>query len=995
MLTRPREEAPAGSERPAAPGLAELFLIKLRYKEGRLVELSGNKPLLLGDAAAVWAVYAGQVDVFAVEVRNGEPVGPRTHIFRATTGQALFGISFLVRGDRSFGLLATGAPGTQLLRLRASRLRELSRESNYAHDVLNLVEGWVVNLTGGLARGVPPTDYVPLVAGQCVALSAGNLTRPKDGVLWARTREGASHYDGRGGLRVTPEHGYFPVTKPGWLQAAGPVDIDSVLDSEQYLAQPAAGFGLDPFHQVVLEGIVLQIAETEERERGRLKAKIAADRLSMGNAVARLASAWGADTSAVRLSDEDSGGDVLLAACKLVGQVLKVQVKPYPLAERGRVSRDPLGDIVRASRLRARRVVLRDRWWVLDTGPLLAFRRSDRRPVALLPVTAGGTGFVVEDPVDLTRTRVDATVAATLDSAAYTFYRPFPDRALSAWDLVRFGFEGSRGDLLTVLLMGVVGGLLGLLTPLATGAIFDTLIPSASRDGLIQLGMALVVSALGAAIFQATRSIALLRIEGRMDATIQAAVWDRLLSLPVPFFQQYSAGDLAARAMGINVIRQTLSGLVVASVLSLLFSTFNLVLLFIYDVRLALVATVLVIIAAATAAWAGVAQMRYGRELTDLQGSIAGTVLQFITGISKLRVAGVEGRAFAFWAREFSRQKQLAYQTQELANRLSVFNSAYPLITFIAIFATYSTLSAGSMTTGTFLAFNAAFSQFLAATLTVSQVALAIVGIVPVYERAKPILQTLPEVDEAKTDAGDLAGEIEVSHVSFRYGEKGPLVLDDVSLHIKPGQFVALVGASGSGKSTMLRLLLGFETPLSGAIYFDGKDLARLDVRSVRRQIGVVLQNGRLMPGDIYTNITGSSGLGLEEAWTAARMAGFDEDIKNLPMGIHTVIGEGGGGLSGGQRQRLLIARAIVNRPRILFFDEATSALDNRSQQVVSESLEHLESTRVVIAHRLSTIMNADCIFVLENHKLVQQGTYHDLINERGPFANLAKRQLA
>jgi ABC-type bacteriocin/lantibiotic exporter with double-glycine peptidase domain len=299
------------------------------------------------------------------------------------------------------------------------------------------------------------------------------------------------------------------------------------------------------------------------------------------------------------------------------------------------------------------------------------------------------------------------------------------------------------------------------------------------------------------------------------------------------------------------------------------------------------------------------------------------------------------------------------------------------------------------LTTGEFLAFNAAFGQFLTAVLQLSASIVSVLSIVPLYERAKPILQTLPEVDQAKSDPGELSGNIEVSHLAFRYRPDTPLVLKDISMNIPAGEFVAFVGASGCGKSTLFRLLLGFEQPESGSVYYDGQELQQLDVQAVRRQMGVVLQNGKLLSGDIFTNLVGSSPLTVDDAWEAARMAGFDQDIRQMPMGMHTVVSEGGGGLSGGQRQRLMIARAIVAKPRILLFDEATSALDNQTQAIVSKSLEELKATRIVIAHRLSTIIHADRIFVLDKGVVVQSGTYDTLIQQEGLFAELAKRQLA
>jgi ATP-binding cassette subfamily C protein len=524
--------------------------------------------------------------------------------------------------------------------------------------------------------------------------------------------------------------------------------------------------------------------------------------------------------------------------------------------------------------------------------------------------------------------------------------------------------------------------------------VFDRVIPNADHSQLLQITLALVAGALAAALFQFTRGIAIIRVEGKLGASLQAAVWDRLLSLPVPFFREYSAGDLADRAMGIDGIRQVLSGATILSILAAVFSVFNFALLFFFDPRLAWAATGLVLVVIVVTTLAGYLKMRHQRQLTQLQGRISGLILQFITGISKLRVAGAEGRAFAFWAREFSAQRKLAHDTRTIANVLAVFNAAYPILTLMVIFAMIAAMGKSRLSTGSFLAFNAAFSQFLLAGLQVSSVLLSALNIVPMYERIRPILQTRPEVDQAKSDPGELTGEVEVNHVTFRYDEGGPLVLRDVSLHIRPGEFVALVGPSGSGKSTLLRLLLGFEAPESGAIYYDGQELAGLDIRAVRKQLGVVLQSGKLMAGDILTNIIGASLLTVDDAWEAARLAGLDKDIEQMPMGMYTVISEGGGTLSGGQRQRLLIARAIVTKPRIIFFDEATSALDNTTQAVVSQSLERLRATRVVIAHRLSTIIKADRVFVLEAGRVVQSGSYAELVKQPGLFADLVKRQL-
>jgi ATP-binding cassette subfamily C protein len=338
------------------------------------------------------------------------------------------------------------------------------------------------------------------------------------------------------------------------------------------------------------------------------------------------------------------------------------------------------------------------------------------------------------------------------------------------------------------------------------------------------------------------------------------------------------------------------------------------------------------------------------------------------------------------------------FRARKLSNALWVFKAAFPVIAYSAIFYSAAVLMATRtsprMTTGDFLAFFAAFAQFLAAGLALSEAAVASLIVIPLIERAKPILNTLPEVDAGKIDPGELSGRIELNHLFFRYRSDMPLVLRDLSLSISAGQFVAFVGASGSGKSTIFRLLLGFEKPESGAIYFDGQDLSSLNLHAVRRQLGVVLQNGRVLTGDIFTNIVGSAPLSFDVAWEAARLSGLDGDIEAMPMGMHTMVSEDGGGFSGGQRQRLMIARAIVGKPRILLFDEATSALDNHTQAIVARSLDSLNVTRLVIAHRLSTVVNADRIFVMDKGRIVQTGSYSELIEQEGAFAELAKRQL-
>jgi ATP-binding cassette subfamily C protein len=549
---------------------------------------------------------------------------------------------------------------------------------------------------------------------------------------------------------------------------------------------------------------------------------------------------------------------------------------------------------------------------------------------------------------------------------------------------------------LTALAAATLGAVLGLVLPLATGLLFETIIPGADRGQLVQMTLVLLAVAVAGALFTVVRGIAIVRIESRAAGALQAAVWDRLIALPLPFFRDYSAGQLAIRAMSVEEIRRVMTGAVVTGLLAGLFSLSNLFLLLHYDLLLGAVGTGLIAVSLLVSVGVGLLQLRSQRSIVEQRSLISGMMLQFLTGISKLKLAGAESQAFSQWARAFGEQRDRTFYNRVLGVRLAVFNAAYPVLCSIVLFSLAARTLGGedAMGTGEFLGFTAAFGLCLGAVLSTSSALIQALGTVPLYEMVKPIRHTPPEVRPGKDDPGELSGAIDLKHVSFRYAPGGPLVLDDVSVSIRPGEFVAFVGPSGSGKSTLFRLLLGFETPEVGSVAYDEQDLGGIDVEAVRRQMGVVLQSGRVMTGDLFTNIVGSSAATLDDAWEAARMAGLDQDIRTMPMGMHTVVSDGGGTLSGGQRQRLMIARAIVNRPRILLMDEATSALDNRTQAVVSQSLDALRATRVVIAHRLSTILHADRIHVLVAGRITESGTFDQLMARDGVFAAMARRQL-
>jgi NHLM bacteriocin system ABC transporter ATP-binding protein len=688
--------------------------------------------------------------------------------------------------------------------------------------------------------------------------------------------------------------------------------------------------------------------------------------------------------------------DALLGACRLVGEVLGLAVVGPTERIPGGETADPASRIAHSSGFRVRRVSLAAGWWADEVGPLVAYRREDGAPLAVLPAAHGR--YRVVDPVTRTSAPLTADVAETLAPHADVLCRPLPARPVSSLELLRFGAQGTRRDVWVLLGMGLLGSVLALAVPIATGWLVAELIPSQDVAGLVQLAIALCAVAVGAFAFTLVRDLAVLRIETRVDGVLSAAVLDRMLRLPVPFFRRYEAGDLARRALSLDAARQALTGVAASALLGFVFTVPSMLLLWVLDPVLALTAAVPMAIGLAAFGLVGLAHLRASRQFQEQAGRLAGITFGLIAGIPKLRVAAAEDRALGVWEDGFAGQHVAATAAQRAALALSVIASAVSRIGLAVVFlAAALRLNAGT-SAAVFLAFYAAFGQILTATLSLGSAISVTARLLPGLDRVRPILETPPE--EAATDRpqpvdpGPLNGAIEAEGVTFGYQAADPPVVDDVSFRVEPGQFVGIVGPSGAGKTTLVRLLLGFEPPAAGTIRYDGHDLAALDVRAVRRQLGVVLQDAALMAGELGANILGPSTRSMDDAWEAARLVGLDDEIRRMPMGMHTFVAEGGAALSAGQRQRILLARELVRRPRILLLDEATSALDAQSQRLVTGNLRSLGITRIVIAHRVTTIVDADLILVMDEGRIAERGTYAELVSRSGRFTDLAQRQL-
>jgi NHLM bacteriocin system ABC transporter ATP-binding protein len=599
------------------------------------------------------------------------------------------------------------------------------------------------------------------------------------------------------------------------------------------------------------------------------------------------------------------------------------------------------------------------------------------------------------DPVTGERERVDRDNEADYTPRAVMFYRPLPDRRLGLLPLLRFSVRGTRAELRDLLLGGLVAVGLGALVPVLTGTVLGEFVPNAENGLITQAALALIATSVVAAAFMLLQNVAILRMEGRIEATLQPAVWDRLLRLPTRFFADRSTGELASAAMGISAIRRVLSGIASVCLQASTVGTMNLVLLLVYSVPLALAAIAMLLLIATVFLGLGLWQLRYQRQLVKLGNKLNNQAFQTLRGLPKLRVAAAESFAYAAWAREFARTRELQQRVGRIKNAVTVLNAVYLPLCTLVMFMLLAGPARGTMSASDFLTFSTAVTMLLSSVTQLTGALLSAAAVQPMFEQVKPVLQETPEVSGTSTQPGVLSGAIDVRNLSYRYTDDGPLVLDDVSFRVRPGEFVAIVGASGCGKSTLLRLLIGFDRPTEGSVLYDGQDLAALDQAAVRRQCGVVLQNAQPFSGSILECICGAEAHSLEEAWQAAAMAGLAEDIKAMPMGMHTMLSDGGGTVSGGQRQRLMIAQALIRKPRILFFDEATSALDNEAQRVVIESTRALRATRIVIAHRLSTVMDADRVIVMADGRVAQQGTPAELLADTGGlFHELVRRQV-
>ena len=663
--------------------------------------------------------------------------------------------------------------------------------------------------------------------------------------------------------------------------------------------------------------------------------------------------------------------------------------KPVELPRFVETTEDQLDYALKPHGLMYRSIKLSEDWYRASFGPILTFDRDSGLPVALLPREYGGYCWHNADGKKIT---VGKTTAERFSREAICFYRPLPLKKIGIPELLSYMKSCLNwADFTVLIVLTLLVTAVGILIPHITKMLSGFVLESGNGRILWTTALFMLCVLVSSQLLTASRELSMARIQMKVAVPMEAAMMARLMSLPTPFFRQYSAGELASRSCAVGKLCTLLLGGVFSTGVTAMISLLYINQIFSYAPALGLPVLAVNLVLVAVTVLTGFMKTKEAREYMKGAAEESGISYAIISGIQKIKLSGAEKRAFAKWAKIYSSGAEIEYNPPLFLK----INSAVSLaVSLIGAAVLYYLAATNGISPSAYLAFTAAYGMVTGVFTAFSGIAASAAQIKPILEMAEPILQAEPETAEGKEIVTKLSGSIELSNVSFHYYDTQPYVINGLNLKVKAGEYVAVVGKTGCGKSTLLRLLLGFETQEKGAIYYDPKDLRSLDLASLRRKMGVVTQEGSLFYGDIFSNITVSAPqLTMDEAWEAAEKAGIADDIRAMPMGMQTFISEGQGGISGGQKQRIMIARAIATKPKILLFDEATSALDNKTQKQVADALAGLDCTRIVIAHRLSTVKDCDRILVMEDGKIIEEGDYNTLLAKGGLFAGLVARQ--
>ena len=972
--------------------MASPFLHKpdLQAKGVDCTLLSGSElgELNLRETDRVWYIANGTIDIFLVHVAADEVIHPYQHVLRASKGELCFGV----------GKVAVNTGGYIELRAKPSTDAEIQvadfesvEKMGERKTLVDQVDNWIKRFSDFVVKEIEetPRPTYRLSAGEFV-LEEGSTVSAKSGVVWFRSDEKSSYL----GLIDSKDEAmdYVPLTNRSWIACASPTKKYEVLNTTEVLEKQDLNTILESFHKRVLKAEelnrVLAIADQANLQLDRVglrhqKEQEARTELSLMIQRGTARSVKRGVVGALQIIGRYEAIDFDLVSQRHDKELPVTTLVPQIAARSGITCR-----LVRLSS--------HDRWWRGNNGALLAFRKLNDAPVAILPGRFSSNSL--HDPDTGESRKLTEPVVAELHDYAYMFIEPLPSTPVTLQGLLSFLFRNLGSDVVRLATSGFILGFVSLLPAIAIGLLVDWLIVSNSVNLIGLVITTLLCSSVLGLLLQLYQHGSLLQVEGRTEVRLTAGFMDRILRLSRAGLNQVTSGDLAERAMSFHYFRDSLSGAVMQSLASALFFLPAVIVLYVFDPVLAGITMIVGLFSFVSIVAIGLSQGKWQKQYLHIHQSLAGKMLQYVNGMAKLRTSGAESAVFAQWAHDYREKKHAELKIKKLQAVSLATAMTIPPFGAAMLFLTIYVIDPSSLQVGNFLVVYTAAMVFLTAVAQFGNSLTVLASIIPAYQRIKPILaQEVYDPSAALPWASDanLTGDIRLDHVSFSYGVDDDPVIEDASLHVEPGEFVAIVGESGSGKSTLLRLLLGLEEPSTGAVFYDDHNIQHINLRMLRRNIGVVMQRGELFPGTILDNIIGTTGDASEDdAWLAAEKVAVAREIEAMHMGMYTQVSEDVTLFSGGQTQRILIAAALVRNPSILVLDEATNWLDNECQAEVMQNISAMACTRIIVAHRLSTIKNADKIYVMSKGKVVEQGTYEELTRVDGAFTRLSTRQL-
>ncbi len=969
-------------------------LAELAADSGASVPCTGNLPVVLDDPDSIWYIEQGSVNLFLVELVDGVDRSAPQFLMSRESGCLLPGVAPDEQSDdgTTLQLVAKGLPDTRLRKMPASIVDEIDPKilaaqfDSWMNSITDRLSIYTKPLPRPTSLAKPGTIEVPangIVSVRHEVIWVSNPARPSvifmDFVNYSEIAEGK-------GLANSP----IPLTRTSWVSFLESATLTGTT-SETLAARGEMISALASFHAVALnlERLNRRLAAVDDvnLEKARTRSR----RVAAAVARQQLFNIYDQPIDQVAAADDTT----LIDALRIVGEKESID---FIFPARSAQSGTPIGliDVLSASGVRARRVQLdaESNWWWSDSNTLLAFRKEDGQPVVLVPGVFGRYREI--DPLSKRAARVTASSARGLKDEAWTFYRPLSAEDTTQRNLARIAFRGAGSDIARLVIAGIPHGVTKLAPAFALGAIANHVLAGGDAQSLYVLTAALAGIGLIGALFHMLQNTAFSRLKGRSTSRIEAAFWDHLMRLPASVVQRYSAGDLAILGMSFQKVRDSLQDTVTSSFLSIIFLLPIFVIISFYDTTLGFIALAFSLTSLLITVILGLRQIFPYEQMISASRRVAGNLFQMINGIIKLREGGAEGSAFAIWARNYRQLKRAELELSALDEHARAFSAALPfLASGVLLFAVMSN-GDRNVPIADFLVVFTVFIVFQTAVARLGESLGAVAALYPALKQMEPLLSVVPETESKGEPVEFLGGDVLFDRVSFRYKADGPLILDDVTIHAQSGEFIALAGESGSGKSTLFKLALGAIVPTSGAVYYDERDLKHLNLKQVRQKIGSVPQSVQLHPHDIWDNIAGHhDSVETGEIWAAARIADIEKEIKRMPMGLMTMVGSSGEVLSGGESQRITLARSVMRNPRIMLLDEATNWMDNDGQAKVMENLAGMTFTRIVIAHRLSTLKSADRIYVLQSGKVVESGSYAELMEAGGEFTDLVKRQIA